>query len=74
LVEKSRLIQISDKQVDVGLKNYFESGIIERDDRKPYAGPGGKQAFYRWKSVDVNSSLFQTAEMGTEMNSIGWSE
>jgi KaiC/GvpD/RAD55 family RecA-like ATPase len=74
LVEKSRLIQISDKQVDIGLKNYVESGIIEREDRKPYSGPGGKQAFYRWKSIEANSSLFQESEMETEMNSIQWSE
>jgi hypothetical protein len=70
LVEKGKVIQISPKQIDETLKNYFASGILERDDRKPFTGPGGKQAFYRLKSADSNSSLFQPAEMETEMNSI----
>ncbi len=74
LVEKGKVIQISPKQIDETLKNYFESGILERDDRKPHAGPGGKQAFYRLRFEDSNSSLFQPAETGTEMNSVQWSE
>lgn len=72
LVEKGKVIQISPKQIDETLKNYFESGILERDDRKPFAGPGGKQAFYRLKQLDSNSSLFQPAGTGTETNSVEW--
>ena len=74
LVDKGKVIQIPEKQTDETLKNYFDSGILERDDRKPYAGPGGKQAFYRLKSADSNSSLFQPAGIETEMNSVSWTE
>ena len=69
LVEKSKIIPISEKMMDEALKNHLESGLIERDDRKPMYGPGGKAAFYRWK-INNDSSLFPTTEMETEMNTV----
>ncbi len=50
LVEKAKQIQISERVVDGVLKNYVDSGLIEREDRKLAQGSGGKSAFYRRKT------------------------
>jgi len=79
LVEQAREVGISEKALDEAFKA-LDGFNIERENRKPEAGRGGKAAYYRWNpfpSVPTNSRETETnattfpfsdgeMEMGTE--------
>lgn len=64
LVEQAKEAGVSEKALDEVLKAL--DGIqIEREDRKPEAGRGGKAAYYRWKT-DTTTSPSPNGETETE--------
>jgi len=53
LVEQAKDTDLSEKVLDATLKSLEAEGKVDRENRKPESGPGGKAAFYRLK---INSS------------------
>jgi hypothetical protein len=68
LAEQAKEVGISEKVLDEALKGFLRDSQIEREDRKPEAGRGGRAAFYRWKTEATTSPspLLNSGEMETE--------
>jgi len=66
LIEQAKESDLSEKAVDEALKALEAAGRLERENRKPEGGRGGKAAFYRWKPIS-SPSQEQETETETEM-------
>lgn len=67
LVEQAKEAGVSEKALDEALKTLEVEGKVEREDRKPEEGRGGKAAYYRSKTdATVSPSSEQETERGTE--------
>ena len=66
LIEQAKESGISEKAVDETLKALEAEGTIEREDRKPEGGRGGKAAFYRWMPIPLSSHDSIDRETETE--------
>ena len=67
LVDQAKEAGVSEKALDEALKDLNKEGLIEREDRKPESGRGGKAAYFRWKlNTTPSPSLSPEAEMGNE--------
>ncbi|MBI3292104.1 MAG: AAA family ATPase [Elusimicrobia bacterium] len=71
LIEQAKEAEVSEKAADETLKTLEVEGQVERQDRKPEGGRGGKAAFYRWKP---NLSPSQELETETETETEGKSQ
>ena len=67
IIEKAKDSGLFEKAIDETLKLLEEECLIEREDRKPDSGRGGKSAFYRLKGI---SSLLPEREIETETESL----
>ncbi len=65
LIEQAKEAEVSEKAVDEALKALEAEGRLERQNRKPEGGRGGKAAFYRWKPIS-SPSPDQETETETE--------
>ncbi|MCM8794583.1 MAG: AAA family ATPase [Candidatus Omnitrophica bacterium] len=66
LIEQAKEAEVSEKAVDEALKTLEAEGRLERENRKPEGGRGGKAAFYRCKPISSPSQERET-ETETEM-------
>jgi hypothetical protein len=67
LVDRAKGASVSEKTLDETLKTLSKEGLIEREDRKPETGRGGKSAYYRWKPKTTPSlSLLPRTETESE--------
>ena len=53
LVDRAKGTGVSAKTLDQTLKALHEEGLVEREDRKPETGRGGRSAYYRWKPETI---------------------
>ena len=63
IIKIAKEANISEKLMDETLKALVDNGEVERDERKPEIGRGGKSFFYRIKqndSVSVSTSEIET--------------
>lgn len=65
LIEQAKAEGVFEKALDETLKALETEGRVDRENRKPEGGRGGKTAFYRWKS-DSSPSLEQETETETK--------
>jgi len=49
LMQRGKEDGVTEKALDDALKALHQGKLIDREDRKPETGRGGKSAFYRWK-------------------------
>lgn len=75
IIEKAKDLGISEKVIDETLKLLEEDCQIEREDRKPELGRGGKSAFYKLKNItsllpepetEILENMKSTNDLGKE--------
>ncbi len=66
LIEQAKEAEVSEKAVAAAREALEAEGRLERENRKPEGGRGGKAAFYRWKPIS-SPSQGQETETETEM-------